>query len=147
MSKLKPFKELSKAGQTKRLNKYAAERAERGTERVLGRVVKTPKLNTIKNGAKQAVIRLAMYDAEENTTTFENFLAYISSDKANDPDNNLVAYYKGLAQGDLVSIEFKKNGQYNNAYSVFTEKTRAQELAEKATDPVVEQPEDQMIEV
>lgn len=114
----KEFTELTAGGQKARLRTYEKERAERGTEQVLGRLVRdlAPSIKEIKDGAKSAYMRVAVWNAETKETDFMVISAYIAPDKVG---TDYEAFYASLEKGDLVSIEFKQNGEYKNAYSVF----------------------------
>lgn len=121
MSTKKSFNELTKSGQAARLKKYEKERAERGTTQVLGRLVKdlAPSIKPVKDGAKSAFMRLAVYDVEAKTTSFMNVSAYIAADKVG---GKLEEFYSSLNKGDLVSVEYKENNGFNNAYSIILRK-------------------------
>lgn len=114
----KEFNQLTDQGQKARLNKYEEERAERGTEQVLGRLVRdlAPSIKEIEGGAKSAYMRLAVWNAETEKTDFMTISAYIAKDKVG---GELEAFYASLKKGDLLSVEFKENGDFKNAYGVF----------------------------
>lgn len=119
----KDFSELTEQGQKARLAKYEDERAKRGTEQVLGRLVRdlAPSIKEIAGDAKAAYIRLAVWDAEKQTTEFMTISAYIAPDKVG---SDLENFYAGLKKGDLVSIEYKQSGEFKNAYNVFLRSTK-----------------------
>lgn len=114
----KEFNQLTDQGQKARLNKYEEERAERGTVQVLGRLVRdlAPAIKDIDGGAKSAYMRLAVWNAETETTDFMTISAYIAADKVG---GELEAFYANLKKGDLLSVEYKENGEFKNAYGVF----------------------------
>ncbi len=113
----KEFNELTDSGKAARLRKYEEERAERGTVRVLGRLVSKPSVKEISGGAMNAYLVLAVYDKETEETDFITVSAYIAKDKVG---TDLEAYYQNLEKGQLLSVEYKQNGDYKNAYGVFT---------------------------
>lgn len=117
----KAFNELTPQGQKARLTKYAKEREERGTTQVLGRAVRdvAPSIKEVKDGAKCAYIRLAIYNKDTKETDFKTVSAYIAPDKVG---GALEDYYASIQKGDLLSVEFKESNGYNNAYSVITRK-------------------------
>lgn len=121
MSNKKAFNELTKSGQASRLKKYEKERAERGTTQVLGRLVRplAPSIKPVKDGAKSAFMRLAVYNTETSKTDFMTVSAYIAADKVG---GQLEDFYKSLNKGDLVSVEYKETNGFNNAYSVILRK-------------------------
>lgn len=114
----KDFNDLTDSGKKARLRKYEEERAERGTQQDLARLVRdvAPSIKEIKDGAKSAYLRLAVWNAETQETDFFTVSAYIAPDKVGTAYED---FYAGLQKGDLVSVEYKKNGEFNNAYSVF----------------------------
>lgn len=127
MAKKKAFNELTEQGKKQRLAKYAKEREARGTTDHLVRLVKAPKINEIKGGNKQAVFRLAEYNKEKNETEFFTATAFIAKGK-----DKLEAYYAGLEQGDLVSVEIKAVKGYNNVYDMITRQKASQKDAAPA---------------
>lgn len=100
----KAFSELSDAGKKRRLAKYEAERAERGTDQLLGRLVRPVSLRATSkgDGSQSAYFTVAVWNANENKTDFVNMSGYVKpgSDK-------LEAFYKGLTKGQLLSVEYK----------------------------------------
>lgn len=141
----KPFNELTKAGQTRRLNKYEAERKARGTEEVLARMVwDAPRIKEISGGNKLAILRLAIYDKESGETAFKNFNAFIAKDKTIEAkgDKSLEAFYASIEKGELLSVEYKVNGNFNNVWNIMSRKEaderRRQEMADaQASEPEV----------
>lgn len=92
---------------------YAAQRAARGTEEFLARLVKPCAFKTTKDGAEIAIFRLARWDKEKQDTEFLTATAYIKSGK-----DSLKNWYASLGKGQLVSVEMKR-GQYNNIFNMF----------------------------
>lgn len=119
----KEFNQLSEAGQKARLNKYEEERSERGTTQALGRLVRdlAPSIKEIEGGAKAAYMRLAVWNAETEKTEFMTISAYIAPDKVG---GELEAFYSDLKKGDLLSVEYKENGEFKNAYGVFKRQSK-----------------------
>ena len=114
MAKKVPFNELKReSDKIKRLQKYADADAELGTKTVLARVVKSAKIKDLANGSKQAIIRVAIYDAATKETEFVNMFAYIAEGK-----NTLENFYAGLTKGQLVSVQFKINNGFHNVYTM-----------------------------
>ena len=107
------FNTLSEAEKAERLAQYAQEDAKLGTKTVLARVVKAPKINDLKNGAKQAIIRLAVYDKNTKTTEYDNFFGYIVEGK-----EALESFYANLTKGQLVSCQYKENGGFKNIFTL-----------------------------
>ena len=110
----KPFNELTDAGKTRRLNIYEKERQERGTVQTLVRLVRKPSFKDIKDDAKLAVLRVAEYNKEKDTTDFYTVTAYIAKDK-----DKLLSFYQSLDKGQLVSIEYKESNGYKNVWNIF----------------------------
>lgn len=117
----KDFNELTDQGQKARLQKYEDERAERGTVQVLGRLVSDlePNIKEISDGAKSAYLRLAVWNKDTEETEFMTISAYIAPDKVG---GELEQFYAGLNKGDLLSVEYKENKGYKNAYGIFLRK-------------------------
>ena len=113
MSKLKPFKELTPQGQTRRLNKYRKEYEERGTTQTLARIAVPVRIKEIKDDNKLAVIRVAIYDKETKETAFKTMTAFIKKGK-----DALENFYASLQVGQLVSVEYKTSNGYNNIYNL-----------------------------
>ena len=107
------FSELTEVEQQARLAEYAQKDAELGTQTVLARIVKPSKINDLKNGAKQAIVRVAIYDKETKETSFKNMFQYIAEGK-----DALEAFYAGLKKGQLVSVQYKENNGFNNIYTL-----------------------------
>lgn len=119
----KEFNQLTDSGQKARLDKYEQEREERGTTQVLGRLVRdlAPSIKEIDGGAKAAYMRLAVYNTETEKTEFMTISAYIAPEKVG---GDLEKYYASLKKGTLLSVEFKQNGEFKNAYGVFVRKSK-----------------------
>lgn len=119
----KDFAELTDQGQNARLKKYEEERAERGTVQVLGRLVRDlePSIKDVADGAKAAYLRLAVWNADTQETDFMTISAYIAEDKVGGP---LEDFYASLEKGQLLSVEYKENGEFKNAYNVFKRDTK-----------------------
>lgn len=119
----KEFNQLTEAGQKARLNKYEEERAERGTTQALGRLVRdlAPSIKEIEGGAKAAYMRLAVWNPETEKTDFMTISAYIAPDKVG---SELETFYSDLKKGDLLSVEYKENGEFKNAYGVFKRQSK-----------------------
>ena len=133
MSKLTPFNELkTERGQANRLAKYAKQDAELGTVTKLARLVKPAKINTLANGAKQAIIRLAIYDNETKETTYDNFFAYIAEGK-----DALEQFYAGLPKGQLVSCQYKENNGFKNIYTLMIRNVAEKVVAENPDELTV----------
>ena len=129
MSKSKPFAELkTEKARQNRLAKYAQQDAELGTVTKLARLVKPAKINTLTNGAKQAIVRLAIYDNETKTTEYDNFFAYIAEGK-----ESLEQFYAGLNKGQLVSCQYKVNNGFKNIYTLMIRNTVKETVAEELT--------------
>lgn len=110
----KQFKELTAQGQKARLTKYAKQRAEYGAEQCLATLTRPVSIKTNKDGvSKRASFHFAIYDKETKTTKFQLASAYIAEGK-----DALENFYAGLAKGDLVSIEYKMQGNFMKLYSV-----------------------------
>lgn len=109
----KQFNELTPKGQKARLTKYANERAARGTEEVLARLVKPATIKTIKDDNQLAVFRLAVYNKESQKTEFFTASAFIEKGK-----DALRNFYASLAKGQLVSVEYKQSNGYTNIYNM-----------------------------
>lgn len=135
MTKKKPFAELTERGQQNRLKKYAALREERGTKEALVRLVRDPRITDTKDkSARIAFFRVAEYDKETNKTEFFNVSAYIAKGK-----ESLEAFYASLKKSDLIALEYKQNGKYNNAYNIMDRREadarlKAERKANRATN-------------
>lgn len=110
------FNELSDSGQKARLRKYEEERAELGTTRVIGRLASDVSVKEIAGGAKNAYLTVAVYNKDTEKTDFTTVSAYIAPEKVG---SALEEFYNSLKKGQLVSVEYKENGNYKNAYGVF----------------------------
>lgn len=132
----KSFDQLTPQGQTRRLNKYEQERAERGTEQVLARLVRPAKINQNKDGSQSAVFRFAVNETGQPASFF-TASAYIAKDK----DSLQEFYQNGLKTGDLVSVEYKTVKGYNNIYNLMNRQpavdAKRQEAKEQAPALVV----------
>lgn len=115
MSNKKPFAELTKQGQKARLTKYAKEVEARGTVRVLARLVKDPNIVDIKGEAKSAFFRFATFNKETQKTEYFNASRYIQKDKVGQP---FETFLSNLKKGQLVDVEYKVNGKYNDIYDL-----------------------------
>lgn len=109
----KSFSELTERGQKQRLAKYEAERAQRGTQEALVRLVRPASFKDLKDGNRLAVFRLAKFDKVDNETKFFTATAFIKKGK-----EALEAWYASLPKGALVSVEFKENNGYTNIWSM-----------------------------
>lgn len=96
-----------------KIAKYEADRKARGTTEVAARLVRTATITESKDGSKRAVFRLATYNKALKKTEFFTAGAYIAQGKA-----DYEAFLSKLEKGQLVSVEFKKNGIYNNIYNI-----------------------------
>ena len=112
MSNKKPFSELTKQGQTRRLNEYAKEREARGTVETLARLVKPATFKEIKDGAQLAIFRLAI-NKKEAKTEFMTATAYVAKGK-----DAYMSFLESLEKGQLVSVEYKSVNGYNNIYNI-----------------------------
>lgn len=109
----KQFNELTERGQKQRLAKYEKERAERGTNETLARLVRPANIKEIKNGNKLAVFRFASYNKDTEETKYFTASAFIAKGK-----DALENFYNSLAKGQLVSVEYKENNGYTNIYNL-----------------------------
>ena len=109
----KKFNELTEAGQKARLEKYAKQRAKRGTEEALVRLVRPATFKDIKDDNRLAVFRFAKYDKDTKDTEFFTATAFIEKGK-----DKLEAFYASLEKGQLVSVEYKENNGYTNIYNL-----------------------------
>lgn len=115
MAKKKAFKDLTPQGQKKRLEKYAAERAERGTTDHFCRIVQPATVKEQANGDKRVVFRFAEYDKEKGESVFYNASAYVKAEK-----KELLDYYMSLKKGDTVSVEIKVSKGWKNIYNMMS---------------------------
>ena len=133
---MKSFNTLTETEKAERLAAYAAQDAALGTVTKLARLVKPAKINTLTNGAKQAIVRLAIYDNETKETTYDNFFAYIAEGK-----ESLEQFYAGLNKGQLVSCQYKENNGFKNIYTLMirnvAEKVAVETVAADADIPFV----------
>lgn len=107
---MKKFNELTAAGQTRRLNKYAAQRKALGLENDLFNIVSSAKISDLNNGDRHVSFRLRRFDKTTQTESFVTgsaYLAYSRKDKSKQE-----AFFASLKPGDLVSIDYKINGKY-----------------------------------
>ena len=118
---MKAYKDLTTAGKAKRLAKYDAERAELSkkygvdVQDVLANLVRPATIKENSNGSKTAIMRLAIYNAEEKKTDFVTGTMYIAEGK-----ESLEGFITGLDKGDLLSIRYVVNDHGNmNLWSVF----------------------------
>lgn len=112
----KQFKELTAQGQKARLTKYAKQREELGTSNTLANLVRKPTIKSLDNGANRVSFRLAIYNAETEKTDFVNASAYINPEKVG---GELESFYASLDKGQLVSVDYKMNGDFMNVWSMF----------------------------
>lgn len=110
---MKKFNELTETGKKQRLAKYEKEREARGTTEVLARLVRPAKIKEISGDNKLAIFRFATYDKDAKETKFFNATAFIKKGK-----DALENFYASLEKGQLVSVEYKANGDYNNIYNL-----------------------------
>lgn len=103
----KAFKDLTKAGQTRRLNKYAAERDALGIENDYARIVNPAVFKTTKDGAQCATFRLRIYHQDTEKAEFIMGSAYVAKGKT-----KLAEFYAGLKAGQGVSVNYKRNGKF-----------------------------------
>lgn len=118
MAKAKKFNELTEQGKKQRLAKYDKQRAERGTEEALVRLVNDPVIRDTKskdNKDRVAYFRFMEFDKTTNEKKWYNASAYIREGKV-----ALEEYFASLKKGDLVAIEFKisEDGKYRNLWNV-----------------------------
>lgn len=118
----KQFKELTAKGQKARLTKYAKQREELGTLNTLANLVRKPTIKSLDNGANLVSFRLAIYNAETEKTDFVNASAYINPEKVG---GELESFYASLDKGQLVSVDYKMNGDFMNVWKMFTRERRA----------------------
>ena len=126
------FNTLTEVEKAEWLAAYAAEDAKLGTKTELARVVKAPKINELKNGAKQAIVRLAIYDKETKSTKYDNFFGYIAEGK-----DALEQFYAGLPKGQLVSCQYKVNNGFNNIYTLMIRNAAEKVAAETSAELTV----------
>lgn len=115
MTNKKAFSELTEQGKKARLKKYEEERAARGTQESLVRLVQPATFKDIKGDAKLAVFRFAMFNKEAKKTEFFTASAYVAKEKVG---GKLEAFYASLEKGQLVAVEWKENNGYNNIYDI-----------------------------
>lgn len=113
MTNATPFNQLSEAEQQERLNKYEQERAARGTKQALVRLVKPATIKDIANGNQLAVFRFAEYNKETKEPKFFTATAFIKAGK-----DSLKSWYQNLTKGQLLSLEYKEEGNYTNVYNL-----------------------------
>lgn len=114
---------------TKTQKDFAAERAANGTVQDLFRVVRPA---TIKNQedadgnvtGKMVYLQVAHYDKETGKTTFPLMSAFIKPEKIG---GGLEQFYASLEKGQLVSIEYKVSGKYNNIWNIFKREAKKAE--------------------
>lgn len=118
---MKAYKDLTTAGKAKRLAKYDAERAELSkkygveVQDVLANLVREPSIKENSNGSKTAIMRLAIYNAEEKKTDFVTGTMYIAEGK-----ESLEGFITSLGKGDLLSVRYVINDHGNmNIWSCF----------------------------
>lgn len=108
----KSFNELSPSGQKSRLKKYEEERKEKGTLEAIGRLSRKPVIKANPNSNdKHAYFSLAIYNEETEKMEYPLFSAFIAEGK-----DALENFYETLPKGQLLKVEYKKNGQYNNVW-------------------------------
>lgn len=108
---MKEFNRLTKAGQTRRLNKYEQERQELSAkydtqvENDLFTVVREAKIRetTKGDGSKSAIFRLVHRNAQTGKSEFVNATAFIPAGKT-----SLEEYYANVAKKQLVTVDFVK---------------------------------------
>lgn len=138
MAKLTPFNELkTETGKQKRLDRYAKEREERGTVECLARLVRPAKIKEIKDGNRQASVRLAIYNKEKKDSDFITASKFIEKGK-----DALEEFYASLTKGQLVSVEYKQTNGYNNIYSMmdrsYADNRKSKKVEVKQEEPDLE---------
>lgn len=113
---MKAFNELTERGQKARLTKYDKERQAQSEkygvkiENALFRIVRPAKITNlhasekVSDGAMLASIRVVTNDPETKKPVFSTATAYIQKNQT-----GLLDYYKSLAKGQLVSMDFVRN--------------------------------------
>lgn len=109
----KTFNELTPQGQTRRLNQYKKEHEARGTTQALVRAVAPATFKDIAGGNKLAVFRFAEYNKETKEPKFFTATAFIKAGK-----ESLEKWYASVEKGQLLSVEYKQNGEYTNIYNL-----------------------------
>lgn len=107
----KPYSQLTHQEKKERLAFYEKQQKSRGTTETLARIIEQPIIRDIKNGNKQALIKLALYDKESKNTKPVTASAFIEQGK-----NHLELFYSKLQPEQLVSVELKENNGYLNIY-------------------------------
>lgn len=115
---------------TKTQKDFAAERAANGTVQDLFRVVRPATIKNLGEDAngkpkgKMIYLQVAHYDKETGKTTFPLMSAFIKPEKM---DGGLEKFYASLEKGQLVSIEYKVSGKYNNVWNIFPREAKKAE--------------------
>jgi hypothetical protein len=119
----KAYAELTESGKAKRLATYQKQREELSEKYgvevndCLANLVRPANIKENSNGSKTAVMRLAIYNAEEKKTDFVTGTMYIAPEKVGTKFESFIA---GLAKGDLLSIRYVTNDHGNmNIWSCF----------------------------
>lgn len=113
---MKKFNELTKAGQTKRINAYKEQNAKLGVEQNLFVVSKEATIKELDNGDKYA--QFVLINTKDKKSVLGS--AYIKAGK-----DALQGFYESLSKGQLVSVRYKTNGQYINIWEMMKREKKA----------------------
>lgn len=120
-TKMKPYAELNEAEKAERRAFYEAQREQRGTVEVAGRLTSDAIIKELSNGAKMSVVTVAVNKKGEKAK-FITASAYIEPGK-----DAFEAFHKSLKKGQFVTMEYKlsKDGKYNNIWNIFAREVKA----------------------
>lgn len=130
MAKAKKFKDLTPAGQKKRLAKYEKQHQENGTKETTARLVREAVIKDIKDGNKQAIFRFALHEKGAEQPRFETMSAFIAKGK-----DSLEEFYRSLTPKHLLSVTYKESNGYINVWNLMdrTEAYKENKAAKQAS--------------